>query len=223
MLIADGFFVDSQATKDNRLPIKHHSRCETISYLVSRRKVLRKPSSRKPVFAFWGRLTPQKNLPLALDFFSKISRLYQDARFHILGPDGGEGSNVQGKIASLGLGDSVTLHGAVPNQDIDDIVEDACFYLQTSQFEGMAVSVVEAMQMGLVPIVTPVGEIANYCEDGHNAVIFDQLDEAVQKVVNLIEDSNAYFNLREAAMGQWQDVELYSDSFAEACERVVRT
>ena len=38
----------------------------------------------------------------------------------------------------------------------------ASFYLQTSKFEGFAMSVVESMMMGLVPVVTPVGEIGRY-------------------------------------------------------------
>ncbi len=39
----------------------------------------------------------------------------------------------------------------------------------------MAISVIEAMQAGLVPIVTPVGEITGYCSDGVNSVFFEKL------------------------------------------------
>ena len=47
-------------------------------------------------------------------------------------------------------------------------------------------SVVEAMQIGLVPIVTPVGEIARYCVDGKNAVWVQEDATAVDAVMRLI-------------------------------------
>ena len=45
------------------------------------------------------------------------------------------------------------------------------FFLQLSFYEGFAMSVIEAMQLGLVPVVTNVGEISNYCIDNFNGVI----------------------------------------------------
>ena len=53
-------------------------------------------------------------------------------------------------------------------KDLDSIIElteETSFYLQTSKLEGMAMSVIESMQVGLIPLVTNVGEIQYYCFD----------------------------------------------------------
>ena len=47
----------------------------------------------------------------------------------------------------------------------------------------MAFSVVEAMQLGLVPVVTAVGEIRAYCHNGQNAVRIETDEQAVEDVL----------------------------------------
>lgn len=54
----------------------------------------------------------------------------------------------------------------------------------------MAIAVTEAMQLGLVPIVTDVGEIAHYCKDGKNSIYYD--NNVLDKVMNLINNDVKY-------------------------------
>ena len=47
-------------------------------------------------------------------------------------------------------------------------------------------SVVEAMQLGLVPVVTNVGEISRYCIDNFNSVIYKSDIETFDDISKLL-------------------------------------
>jgi glycosyltransferase involved in cell wall biosynthesis len=121
----------------------------------------------------------------------------------------------------LGLGDAVQLLGGMDFSAIRLVADEASFYLQTSVLEGMAMSVVEAMQLGLVPVVTPVGEIAHYSHHGENAVVVTDDVAAVADVLALLEDDERYQAMRKQAMATWADKPLYKDSVLAACREVL--
>jgi glycosyltransferase involved in cell wall biosynthesis len=78
------------------------------------------------------------------------------------------------------------------------------FYLQTSLQEGMAMSVVEAMQLGLVPVVTPVGQIATYCRDGENSILVGDDDDVVVRRLKTLATNPAMFrDLADGAHSTW--------------------
>ena len=108
----------------------------------------------------------------------------------------------------------------------DEIICYACqasFYLQTSVLEGFAMSVVESMQLGLVPVVTPVGEIGFYCINGKNAVIVDSDKQAAEDVLSLLASNDHYQSLRTMAIATWKDHVLYQDSVLNACKDIVES
>jgi len=58
---------------------------------------------------------------------------------------------LQRKIASLGLGDRVVLHGYLPEEDKIALLQDSAVYVSNSNFEGFGIPLVEAMAAGAVP------------------------------------------------------------------------
>ena len=82
-------------------------------------------------------------------------------------------------------------------------------------------SVVEAMQIGLVPIVTPVGEIAHYCVDKKNAVWIQEDSTAVDAVIDLLSDTDKYKRMSYAAAEYWQEKPLYRDDFLAAATELI--
>ena len=83
-------------------------------------------------------------------------------------------------------------------------------------------SVVEAMQLGLVPVVTPVGESARYCRDGYNAIVVRDDAEAVAAVLQLLDNVERFQTLRTNAMAIWRDKALYKDDVIQACHEVLK-
>lgn len=124
-------------------------------------------------------------------------------------------------MMELRLCENVIFKGPMGREDIAVAASRASFYLQTSLVEGMAMSVVEAMQSGLVPVVTPVGEIAHYCLDQESAIFVDEDDATVAAVLDLLSDPDRYRRMSHAAAKHWQGKPLYRDDFLDAAKELI--
>ena len=85
----------------------------------------------------------------------------------------------------------------------------------------MAVSVVEAMQLGLLPIVTKVGEVSRYCKDEVNSIIIGDINETVNRIEKILQSSILFDKLRKNAYLQWINVKNYSQSVEENCYKYI--
>ena len=140
-------------------------------------------------FIFWGRISSEKGLDRALIIFSKVAYFHKDARFVIIGPDGGELSNIKKICANLGITDLVEFYDELNMKKIESFAKKSTFYIQTSKYEEMALSVLEAMQLGLIPVVTPVGEILDYCNEDNSVIVYSNY-EAVREVLIILDSHN---------------------------------
>ncbi len=82
-------------------------------------------------------------------------------------------------------------------------------------------SVVEAMQLGLVPVVTPVGGMRSYCRDGENAILFADAEQAAARIVEGIADPATYRRLQSGALATFRDQPSYAEEVVEAARRLV--
>jgi len=215
-------WADSSETIKGRLELNLHIKSRVISFVTEKIYVENNLINLKPTFFFWGRIHRQKNLISSLSLFSEIKAKIEDAKFVIIGPDGGDLELVKKKIIELNLIDSVNITGPLHFSEIKKLSLDASFYLQTSVLEGMALSVVEAMQLGLVPVITPVGEIKNYCVDGFNAVVIDNEKNTVNKVLDILNDVESFQNLRKNAINTWENSMIYEDNILFNCKKLLK-
>jgi glycosyltransferase involved in cell wall biosynthesis len=220
VFFATEVWADSDATLNCKIPRNLKVGCRVISFVINRLDAI--PEKKvEASFVFWGRIAQEKGLDRALHLFAEIHKRRREARMRIIGPDGGSLLAIQELSVSLGLKDFICFSGAATHDEIVSLARQASFYLQTSIYEGMAMSVVESMQLGLVPVVTAVGEIASYCRDGDNAVIVRSEEKAVDEVVELLVSNERYQALRANAIATWKDRPLYRESFLAACAAVV--
>lgn len=210
-------WADSYETIKGRLELKLHNKSRIVSFVTEKIYVENNFINLNPTFLFWGRLHKQKNLISSLSLFSEIKAKIEDAKFVIIGPDGGDLELVKKNIVKLNLINSVNITGPLHFSEIKKLSLGASFYLQTSVLEGMALSVVEAMQLGLVPIITPVGEIKNYCVDGFNAIVIDNEKTTVNKVLDILNNLESYQNLRKNAINTWKNSIIYEDNILVNC------
>ena len=216
MWLSTEIWADSQATLDARVSQRLRGRTRVISFLVER-QAPPEPRAPLPRFVFWGRLHPQKGLSRALRVFALIHAQRADAEFLVIGPDGGQRDALEEQVAALGLSGAVRFAGGMDRAAIFALAREFSFYLQTSEVEGMAMSVIEAMQLGLVPVVTPVGEIARYCRDGENSVLVTDNEETALKLEKLLNTPEAYLRIAKAAVETWQTQNLYREDVIAAC------
>ena len=220
MNFAVAVWADSNASLQKRFPNLDSERSKIISFITSRIEALPAPKA-SPSFVFWGRLNTNKGLDKSLRIFAEVVKQYPDARFSIIGPDDGVLKATQQLSESMCLTNNVFFLGAATLAKLKTHALEVTFYLQTSLYEGMAMSVVEAMQMGLVPIVTPVGEISSYCCHNFNALIVKSEKQILENVMDLLENEERYQIIRHNAIATWKDAPLYAETILQACEELI--
>lgn len=222
--LATAVWADSEASVRLRFKRRPRAPLTIIPFLTRHIAPAAEPTAdarAQARFIFWGRLAAQKNLWHALRLFKRIHDAHPEAQFTVIGPDAGELDGLMAWCNTQGLSEAVCFTGAKPMEEIRQLATGHYFYLQTSNYEGMAMSVVEAMQLGLVPVVTPVGEIASYCNDGANAILVRNDDEAISSVEELLANQQRWQALRRSAMQTWSTHPLYGDAVLDACTRLL--
>lgn len=165
-----------------------------------------------PHFVCWARIVPQKGFDRAIELIRLLVARGIDARFDIYGPDGGAQAALERQVEADGLARHIVFHGPIARDRLTSVAAQNSFFLQLSRFEGLGMGVVEAMQLGLVPVTTPAGEIARYV-DADTGIRVDPADlpAAVARVAALLDDPAEYGRLRDAAMAYWRSAPLYAD------------
>lgn len=117
-----------------------------------------------PAILSVGRLSPPKNYPEALKAIALLISRGQRLHYYIAG-EGALRGELETLVESLGLREHVTFLGFVdwrPWQMKADI------FLQASAWEGLCISVVEAMGAGMPVVSTDVGGMRDYGKHGRN-------------------------------------------------------
>lgn len=224
MQLADDIWADSPRTLHQRAE-RYGYNGRVISFVLRKIPAARSRTTVGPRFVFWGRLTFDKGIDLALRFIEQLKKTQPDLTFDIWGPDKGEKSKIEVLIEQLGLRGSVRIMGELEHHNLSTISKQYSFYLQLSRREGMAMSVVEAMQRGLVPVVTAVGEIGSYCRSGVNSWIVEpsELEHSVAEVETTIRSLTRYQQLSRSAMETWKDAKEYRQDVMEKAELLMQT
>lgn len=215
--MADEVWADSAATLAARIK-DARKRTRVISFVTERHAIPAAAPRPRPKFVTWSRLNSQKGIDRALRFIAALRERGIDARFDIWGPDDGEQAALEALAGSLGISAFVRFRGSAPRDQLPAIAAEGSFFLQLSRFEGMAMGTVEAMQLGLVPVVTPVGEMARYVQRDRTGILVDpdRLDAAAERIAELLADPAAYERLRAGAIGYWQQAAVYADDICGA-------
>jgi glycosyltransferase involved in cell wall biosynthesis len=110
-----------------------------------------------------GRLDPVKNLTVMLEAIGFLVSKHPEARAVIIG-DGDERARLEARAAELGISGSVQFAGY--RKDVRALMPAFDLYVNCSAFEGVSLTILEAMAAGLPVIATPVG--------GNPEVVIDQ-------------------------------------------------
>ncbi len=204
--------------KELRLDPKIKKR--SISFLAYklRPKRSKKNSSN---FIFWGRLSEEKRVNLSIELFARICREVEESKFIIIGPDCGELYKLKKQRDKLNLNDKIQFISPLDINSIKDIAKDCLFFLQLSREEGLGMSVLESMQLGLIPVVTSVGEIKNYCIHNENSIIFKDLESTKHVIIKLLRNNSEIQRLKEKAIKRWSEEITYREDFINAIESLL--
>ncbi len=137
---------------------------------------------------------------MAIEVFDQIKKKYPKATLCMVGPDK-DGSLLQSKQKAQELNLDVIFTGKLSKQQWITKSEEYCIFINTTHFDNMPVSVIEAMALGLAVISTNVGGIPFLVEDRREALLVrdNNVDEMVQAVTQIIEQPHLFIELTSNA------------------------
>ena len=222
-LVQDTSFADSYVTKHFLEKFYKIKNTHVVPYFFTftRREGHKNFNPAAIKIAYFGRISEAKGVDRSIEFCSLLKSGAVKFTFDIYG-DGAVDKYNQ-KINGLSLQKEVHIKKILPLNLVMENMQQYDFLLQLSNHEGMALAVVEAMNCGLVPIVTPVGEIKRYSKDGKNAIWLDPVFDdnllvLVDKVKNVVSNPVLYSDLSSSAAGTFINYKKYSETLIEVVD-----
>lgn len=197
----DAFVLVSEGLREfyNKELSKYGTKCvyipNTIDYLPSKVSNLKT----KRLISI-GRLSREKAYDDLLDIYIKIHDIDPTWRLDIIG-DGAQKNLLGDKIYSLGLQESVELHGFQKKDYINRLLKDSSIYLMSSITESFGIVLIEAMSFGLPCIAFDSAEGANeLIKNNYNGYLVPNRDKDlyVKKVLKVMKDDKLRHKLGES-------------------------
>jgi glycosyltransferase involved in cell wall biosynthesis len=211
---ASNCLVDSNATKNFMKTIVDREYL-VIPYIFE--NAISADSNKTNDFIWIGRNHIQKRLDLVYDFVIALSKEISAAKVTlIVSGDCYEPFNMLKKIPNW----EIDIINSIPNEKVINHLFNSRFYILLSDFEGMSMSTIEAIQNGCVPITRLVGEISNYLDRNSAFVISDtspkSLDEISKQIKDNFDNTNMLNQMNNIALKNINNLGTYCDSLNKA-------
>ncbi|MEV0581995.1 glycosyltransferase family 4 protein [Nonomuraea sp. NPDC050310] len=119
----------------------------------------------EPVITYVGRLVGHKRIEQVVELAETLRPQWPDLRVHVIGR-GPEYANLADLVARRSLGDRVTLHGFVPEEDKNRLLGESLLHVMPSEWEGWGLTVIEAAGQGVPTVAYDVGGLRDSVRDG---------------------------------------------------------
>lgn len=171
----------------------------------------------KPRFICTRAHEPLYNIPCILRAFKKALTELPESELTLVG-DGSKHEELVAMAKEMGL-KNVTFTGRVDNSEIYQYLNEAEILLSSPSIDNMPVSLLEAMNVGLLVISSNVGGVPYMVEDGQTGYLFpsddsDALAELMIKAVRQPSESIAIIHNAHQAVNayRWENIrqQLYT-------------
>jgi glycosyltransferase involved in cell wall biosynthesis len=151
--------------------------------------------------------TRVKRIDVFLRIVDKVKEKRPDIKAVMVG-SGGRRKYYEKLKGKMGLDDTVRFAGRV--SDIFPELKKSKIFLLTSETEGLPMSMIEAMSLGIPCVVPDVGDVTDIVKDGVNALIVKPLDVDVfvSRVLMLLENEDLYDRISKEAINSIREVEI---------------
>jgi glycosyltransferase involved in cell wall biosynthesis len=177
-------------------------------------------------FGFIGRIShPRKGVLFIPSIFSSIRKKHKNIKLKYLG--GGQDLNALKMIHFFDrLAHRVEFTGRFQIEDIPRLASDMDIFLMPSKSEGFGIALIEAMSMGIVPIVSRIEGVTDWIvEDGVSGFVVNRNEKSfVEKALYLIENPEERMAMAEQArqrVAEMFTVEIVSKRYAELLDKVL--
>ena len=160
---------------------------------------------------YLGRIEKNKGIDYILEAAKKIKSENIPFMLHFAGKEENLGEYIP--LFQKELGDNFTYHGIVYGKEKTELLKECDIFILPSFYEGLPMSLLEAMSFGLIPIVTPVGSIPTVVQNQENGIYikvkdYDSIINAI-KILNTNNDLNKKLseNTKNTILNKFNDVE----------------
>lgn len=152
-------------------------------------------------------VTLMKAIPLV------IGQVKKDVRFVIIG-EGSLKSDLLNLAVKLKAEGHVEFKGIVSRQELIKHYQDADIYVSTSLSDSTSVSLLEAMNFGLIPIVANIPGNREWIEDGKNGFLFSasEHEALAEKILHVIKEFTQWAEFNEINMSIIRSKAVWEDN-----------
>ena len=176
------FNVDKEKVHYMMSPVEHIE--ENHDYHVSAEEAIN--------IAFASRITKaQKRADLIKELVLKLEKIKLNYKLNIAG-EGDYLSKLKEFVSENNLSDRVKILGMLSEDEMPVYWKEQDIYINTSEYEGTSIAMLEAMSYGVVPVVTKVSGADDVIVSGENGFICEQhdIDAMVKYIETLAKDRN---------------------------------
>lgn len=135
-----------------------------------------------------GRFDIPKNHKGLLQAFARVLLEYPNCKLHLVG-DGDLRPEIEQLVAQLQLNESVIFHGM--QSDVHPYLQRADVFVLPSSYEGMPMTIIEAMGTGLPIVASAVGGIPDMIRDGQSSLLVQpEPEEIANAILMMLRDAS---------------------------------
>jgi glycosyltransferase involved in cell wall biosynthesis len=150
-----------------------------------RNEKISKEESGGPVLLYVGRIDWNKGLERVIEALPALIKHFNHIKFLIVGPDySSHSENLLPLAKELGVSESVVMTGKVSDEQKSFYYSVADVFVLPSMYEGMSLSLLEAMASSLPIVTTRSGGPGDILIDGVHALLMD--DCSAQEISSLV-------------------------------------
>jgi len=153
----------------------------------------------KFILLFLGRLDiKHKGLDLLIPAFAKLHRQYSDTHLVLAGSDeeGGK-DDVLGMARQHGVSDSILLPGLISGKIKLAALQDADGFVMSSRFEGLSISLLEALYMGIPMLVTDTVGLCEEIRDTGSGLVVEASSSGIYDGLIKLMDTDKRMSMKE--------------------------
>jgi len=154
-----------------------------------RRKLDLSPDT--PTVVFVGRLHPQKKLHWLIDSFARVVQQQPKAVLALIG-DGALRDELSQQVQSLGLENNVRFTGRVSSDGVLEWLQAGDVFTLVSAVEGLPCSLIEAMSVGITPVVSDIPAHSQTIDNGVHGLLtaVGDLDDTARGLLRALGDAD---------------------------------
>lgn len=157
-----------------------------------------------PTLMYFGRWSANKGLLPTLQLFAEVYREHPEWRLIIAGREYDHSlEDLQRAVQTLGLTGAVTLAANPSDQEIQELLRQASYFICLSAHEGFGIAPIEAMSAGLTPILSHIPPFQRLYRESGLGICLDPVTGKSQAIAQLLDmhaqGEAAYQTRRNAA------------------------